>query len=220
MEKVKAKERLRRTPKTLLMNHRCLKCPNIAHWMCSLVVVDFLKDSTRLVNAASHPQIHYTTKHFCSSQTSIHFFKMQASLRLCGPSRCGSLQHRHSGSTTLVQPCSPRTATSYWSWSCLEKRPILLVRSCLRRVTWRCFAEGRPAKASVGWTASTLAHILPLRTLLWCLTSGVWSNVGMYSVLCFSWFMLFWGFFPVLQLLRLLQTKVLPAWEREELCLI
>lgn len=162
---------------------------------------------------------HYPTTSFCSSHTSTHLSEMQASLRRCGPSRCGSLQHRPSGSTTLVRPCSPRTATSYWSWSCLERRPILLVRSCLRRATWRCFVEGRPAKASVGWTASTLAHILPLRTLLWCLTSGVWSNVGMDSMLCFAWFM--GNFFPsVLQLLRLLQTKVLPAWEREELCLI
>lgn len=67
-EKVKAKERLLRSPKTLQMNHRHLKCPNIAHWMCFLAVVDFLKDSTRLVmwfhaHLDLDPQI-YTPKVF------------------------------------------------------------------------------------------------------------------------------------------------------------
>lgn len=53
--KVKAKERhlLHKNHKILRVTHRRLKCPNIAHWMCSLAAVDFLKASTRLVNAHS-----------------------------------------------------------------------------------------------------------------------------------------------------------------------
>lgn len=50
--KEKAKERhpLHRKHRTLRMNHRLLKCPNTARWMCSLAVEDSLKASTRLVN--------------------------------------------------------------------------------------------------------------------------------------------------------------------------
>ncbi len=50
--KVKAKERrqLQRSHRTHRMNHKHLNCLNIAHWMCSLAAVDFLKASTRLVN--------------------------------------------------------------------------------------------------------------------------------------------------------------------------
>lgn len=49
--KVKAKERhpQHRNHRTPRMNHRRLKCPNIAHWMCSLAVVDCPKASTKLV---------------------------------------------------------------------------------------------------------------------------------------------------------------------------
>lgn len=59
----------------------------------------------------SDPQILDTTKIFCSFFCCR--FPSKASLRPCGPSRCGSLQHRPSGSTTLVPPSSQRTATSY-----------------------------------------------------------------------------------------------------------
>lgn len=44
------------------MNHRHLKCPNIARWMCSLAAVDSLKASTRLVNACSVPLMKYVLK--------------------------------------------------------------------------------------------------------------------------------------------------------------
>lgn len=165
--------------------------------MCFLAVVDFLKDSTRLVNVDLYIWYnHCCCEVFSSSQTFFFFFYLKPSLRLCGPLRCGSLQHRRSGSTTRVQPCSPRTATSCWSWSCPERRQIPWARSCLRRVTWRCSAGGRPAKASVGWTASTRARTLPSRTLLWCPTSGVWWTVGciLNVRLRSSWFIVYFLF--------------------------
>lgn len=113
----------------------------------------------------------------CSLRFSIrywkcHLFFFKVWPRLCGPSRCGSRQHRPSGSTTPEPPCSPRTATSCSSWSCRERRRTLSARSFLRRATWRCCVEDRPAKASVGWTASTLAPTPNSRTRSSSLISG------------------------------------------------
>lgn len=183
--------------------------------MCFPAVVDFLKDSTRLV-MWFHVYRFRLPNNILQRFSALHkhFFYLEASLRLCGPSRCGSLQHRRSGSTTLVQLCSPRTATSCWSWSCPERRQILLVRSCLRRVTWRCFAEGRPAKASVGWTVSTLAPILPSRTLLWCPTSGVWSDGGciLNTMLWFSWFIVYFLFPAVTVITTDQSSSCLRTW--------
>lgn len=103
--------------------------------------------------------------------------RLQASPKPCGPSRCGSLPLRPSGSTTPAARCSPRTATSCWSWSCPERRQTLWARSCLRRATWRCCAADLPAKASAEWTASTLALTRLSRTRSWCLISGPYEQV-------------------------------------------